>query len=279
MTQIEQAGLAALKRAVGDRRAEWVAGIYRDQLLPRVEGITYGLAPSGRRSRERLTRLRDRYAGERCFIIGNGPSLVRTDLALLRDEYTFGLNRGYLLFDRIGGPTTFLVAVNRYVVEQFGTDLLSAPTTTFLSWRSREYLPSSHDAILVRRARRFTFSPNIASHGAWEGATVTYVAMQLAFHLGFREVILVGVDHSFATPGPANKLVTSTGADPNHFDPNYFGPGIRWQLPDLAVSESAYRMARGHFEGHGRRILDATVGGKLTVFPKVDYHLFASRDE
>ena len=59
------------------------------------------------------------------------------DLSKLRAEYTFGLNRGYLLFDRIGAPTTFLVAVNRYVVEQFATDLIAAPSMTFVSWRSR----------------------------------------------------------------------------------------------------------------------------------------------
>jgi hypothetical protein len=97
------------------------------------------------------------------------------------------------------------------------------------------------------------------------------VALQLAFHLGFSDVILIGVDHSFASHGPANKLVTSSGADMNHFDPTYFGTGVRWQLPDLAVSEMAYRMACDAYEAAGRRVRDATVDGKLTVFPKVRY--------
>ena len=52
------------------------------------------------------------------------------DLSFLHSEYSFGLNRGYLLFDRIGAPTTFLVAVNRYVVEQFGHDLVRADSMT-----------------------------------------------------------------------------------------------------------------------------------------------------
>ena len=107
--------------------------------------------------------------------------------------------------------------------------------------------------------------------GAWEGATVTFVALQLAYHLGFYEVILIGVDHSFATTGPANKLVTATAADANHFDPTYFGPGVKWQYPDLEVSAAAYALARDAFETSGRHILDATVGGQLKVFPKADY--------
>jgi hypothetical protein len=89
--------------------------------------------------------------------------------------------------------------------------------------------------------------------------------------MGFEEVILIGVDHSFSTKGPANETVVSQGDDPNHFAPNYFGKGFRWQLPDLEASEQAYRLARRAFEADGRRVLDATIGGKLTVFPKVNY--------
>ena len=85
---------------------------------------------------------------------------------------------------------------------------------------------------------------------------MTYVAMQLAYFMGFEEVVLVGVDHSFATKGPAHEVVTSTGADPNHFDPTYFGKGFRWQLPDLETSELAYGLARQVFEADGRRIVD-----------------------
>jgi hypothetical protein len=107
--------------------------------------------------------------------------------------------------------------------------------------------------------------------GIWEGATVTYVAMQLAYFMGFTTVILIGVDHSFKTQGPAHRLVVSEGADENHFHPEYFGKGVRWQLPDLETSERAYMKARAAFEADGRKVLDATVGGKLTVFEKIPY--------
>ena len=105
----------------------------------------------------------------------------------------------------------------------------------------------------------------------YEGFTVTYVALQLAFHMGFKKVILIGVDHNFTTKGPANQAVVSQGDDPNHFAPNYFGAAFKWQLPDLEGSERAYRLARQAYETAGRMVVDATVGGKLTVFPKVDY--------
>jgi len=100
---------------------------------------------------------------------------------------------------------------------------------------------------------------------------VTYFGLQIAYYLGFETVILIGIDHSFTTQGKPNATVISEGDDPNHFSPNYFGKGFRWQLPDLETSEISYELARVTYEKAGRQVLDATVDGKLTIFPKVNY--------
>jgi len=63
----------------------------------------------------------------------------------------------------------------------------------------------------------------------------------------------------------------SPGDDPNHFAPNYFGKGFKWQLPDLESSEKSFELAHQAFEKAGRQILDATIGGQLNIFPKVNY--------
>ena len=89
--------------------------------------------------------------------------------------------------------------------------------------------------------------------------------------MGFSEVYLIGVDHSFISKGTANQTVVSSGDDPNHFSPEYFGKGFRWQLPDLNTSEVSYQMANNSFLAAGRKVFDATIGGKLEVFPKIDY--------
>ena len=232
---------------------------------------SYKASPRARASASRLRDLQGMYTGRRAFIIGNGPSLRRMDLAPLRGEITFGLNRINLIFSKLGFGTTFLVAVNRLVVQQSGGEILTAPVSErFISWSAREYLPSASHPILLRSLTSPQFSKD-AAVGVWEGATVTYVAMQLAYHLGIRDVVLIGVDHTFVTTGAPHTVVTSNEPDRNHFDPSYFGPGYRWQLPDLETSEVAYRMARSAFEAVGGRVRDATVDGQLDVFPKVDF--------
>ena len=218
----------------------------------------------------RLEALRDRHRGERCFVIGNGPSLQRTDLTKLRDEPTFGLNRIYLKFEELGFATSYLVCVNKLVIAQCAAELETLPCPKFISWTARRHIRFTDDMVFLRPLEPPGFYTE-PGEGLWEGSTVTYVAIQLAWFLGFETVILIGVDHDFATKGEPGKVVVSTGDDPNHFDPRYFGKGFRWELPNLPTSEQAYRIARQQFEANGRRIVDATIGGKLQVFDKVAY--------
>lgn len=215
---------------------------------------------------------RDRHRGSRCFIIGNGPSLNQTDLHRLRGEYTFGLNRIYLLFPELGFPTSYYVTINTLVIEQCAPEIQQLSIPKFVTWRGRRWLSTDPGTVFLDTdyTGRATFSPDVSGR-VFEGSTVTYVALQLAFHMGFDPVILIGVDHNFTTTGPANTTVVSQGDDRDHFSKGYFGKGFRWQLPDLAASEAAYRLARQAYEEAGRSVVDATVGGKLTVFPKLEY--------
>lgn len=227
--------------------------------------------PIRRDTRRRLRKYHNRYQGQRCVIIGNGPSLQRTDLTRLKDEYTFGLNRIYLNFAEMGFATSFFVSINDLVIEQTAAEIEQLKIPKFISWRARRWLRPTDDLFFLHTTYTGKKFAKDARRRLWEGATVTYVALQLAYYFGFSTVVLVGVDHSFSAKGQPNETVVSQGDDPDHFHPKYFGKGFRWQLPDLDTSEAGYRMARQAFEADGRQVLDATIGGKLTVFPKADY--------
>jgi hypothetical protein len=231
--------------------------------------------PWRRKSIGKLNTLKDKYRGERCFIIGNGPSLKVTGVSKLKNEFTFGMNRIYLAFEEWGFQTSFLVCINSLVIEQVYQDFQKLTMPKFFSWRSRHLLypsgepdESTHFLFTTYTGPKFSRD---ATGRMWEGATVTFACLQLAFHMGFEQAVLIGIDHSFAAKGEPNTTVESQGDDQSHFDPKYFGKGFRWQLPDLDTSEQGYWLARQAFEADSRLIIDATIGGKLLVFPKVDY--------
>jgi hypothetical protein len=247
----------------------------RDGLLLLAGRPSLWLDPWRWESNRRLRQYQDRYRGKRCFVIGNGPSLKDTDLSFLKDEYTFGMNRVYLAFQDWGFQTSFLVAINDLVVEQCYQDFQDLLLPKFFSWHARKLLypvgnPDERTHFLYTSYTCPKFASRLQER-FWEGATVTYVCLQLAYCMGFQQVYLIGVDHSFESKGTANQTVVSSGEDRNHFSPNYFGKGFRWQLPDLETSEWAYRLADQAYLSAGRQVFDATIGGKLQVFPKVDY--------
>jgi len=214
--------------------------------------------------------MRDRFRGERCFILGNGPSLNKVDLRVLANEYTFGLNRIYLNSSVMGFHTTFLCVTNINVITQFHRDIDNVSSIKFLAHNGRDLIANRWNAFFMEHRGVHEFNTDL-SNGFWcEGSTVTYCAMQVAYYLGFSRVILVGVDHGFVNSGVPHKLVTAEGPDENHFHPDYFGKGTKWQYPDLAGSEVSYGVAKSVYENDGRKIFDATVGGKLQVFEKVD---------
>jgi len=230
-------------------------------------------------SRNRIAAYRDKHAGQRCFIIGNGPSLNRTDLSLLKNEITFGSNRIYLMQKRNGFLPTYYVSVNPHVIRQFADDIQALPMPKFLSFNGVDALNAYENTFFIRspfdQTFRFCYEVN---NEVCEGATVTFVMLQIAFFMGFTSVYLIGVDHSFAAVGTPHALVESSGADPNHFDASYFGKGVKWQLPDLDTSEIAYNLAKIAFLADNRIIRDATIDGKLNVFPKIHYEsIFASQ--
>jgi FkbM family methyltransferase len=221
-------------------------------------------------SNRKLSEFKDKHQGERCVIIGNGPSLNKMDLSFLKNEITFGMNRIYLGFEKWNFTPDYFVSVNPLVLEQSVEEIVKIPAPKFLSIAGNPHYPDSEDIIYLDNIDLRLFSKD-PRQGIWQGYTVTFVAMQLAYFMGFQEIILIGVDHNFQTKGPANKEVVSKGDDPNHFATNYFGEGVRWHLPDLRNSEWAYRIAKKVFESENRKIWDATYQGHLNVFPKIDY--------
>lgn len=218
-------------------------------------------------SRKKIRQWRNRCIGQKAVILCNGPSLLKVDFSLLENTFTFGLNKINLLFDKNAFRPSCIVAVNPLVIEQ---------NTSFYNDTSLPLFLDAGSLGLVKSRPNVTFlhsaGEGFARDCSWsvnQGYTVTYVAMQLAFHMGFKEVALVGCDHNFTVKGPANKAVVAEGPDESHFDPSYFARGVTWQLPDLFESEVSYQRAKRTYEAFGRRIVNSTAGGKLELFQRI----------
>ncbi len=257
----------------------------------------FGARNTDQISQARLKGLKGVYSGERIFILGNGPSLMKTPLHLLKDEYTFGVNRIYLLRDSLGWMPTFYTANDWRVVPDNAPEINALTGSTFFfDERFRGLLREGSDVYFYAHGN-YGWDPKAAfsddmSLGVAGAGSVVGSAIQIAAHLGFSEIFLLGCDLGYRVLGTVAQegedrfgngvklhLTSTADDDPNHFDARYFGKGKRWHDPNVK------RMIEGHeacLKGAiqlGKQIFNATVGGELEVYPRVNIWEVLSMDQ
>ncbi len=244
----------------------------------------YRMAASGHpltENERRINSFYNAYRGRRAFLIGNGPSLNACDLSLLRDEITIGVNSIFFKADELGGLPTHYVVEDNFVAEDRADEINRLRGTNKWFGNYLRYCLQGDDVNWLNVRMRYDAYPGFpffsldAGREVWTGGSVTYICMQLAFYFGIRELYLIGFDHHYVVPKETEidgVAYTSKTDDPNHFDPNYFGKGYRWHAPMTERMELGYRRAKQSFEQFGGRIYNATVGGRLEVFERVDYN-------
>lgn len=243
----------------------------------RLKDIPHNIAwnintPFAKQNKDKLSKYHNIHKGKRCFIVANGPSLKTTDLSLLKDEITIGMNRIYLNSGEMGFVPTYIVVQDIAIqLLQFRDDLDDLKLPKFFNWNARKHFTNKDNLAFIRSGYTPHFSTDLTK-SSWAGHSVTMICIQLAFYMGFDEVYLVGKDHNYEQKGTPGALVYSTGDEKNHFVQGYYKKGMAWRIPDYKGEELAYKMSREAYEKHNRIIKDATINGRLNVFEKVDYY-------
>ena len=222
-----------------------------------------------------LKKYKNIHKGQRCFIIGTGPSLTTDDLELLKDEICFGSNRIFEIYPRTSWRPTYYVNQDYPLLKKypreiheltpkamfFPIDVQPAygdlPMANFFVLRHKDFYPGDAE-----------FSENL-HHYMGQGFTVTYGAMQLARYMGFSEVYLLGIDHNYSISLNEKGIpVMNEGAQDYFKGSKASNQGLN--LPRVVESTVAYMTARKYADKHSNfAIYNATRGGKLEAFERV----------
>lgn len=233
----------------------------------------------------KLRGLYNKHKGERCFIVGNGPSLNLMDLTKLKNDISIGVNGIFYKTDEMGyAPNYYVVEDSSVMKENIARIIGVKAEAKFFPTIYHDLHPADDNVHFFTMNRGFyePTSPNYCvprfstdfSQRAFCGQSVTYINLQLAFYMGFTKVYLIGMDFSYVIPPEHEKkgdIIKSTTDDPNHFNPNYFGKGKTWKDPKLDRVLQNYQMAKFAYECAGRSIINATVGGKLDLFDRAPF--------
>ncbi len=232
---------------------------------------------------DELKKLKGKYTGKRCFIIGNGPSLTTNDLDKLKNEITFGSNRIFTIYGKTEWRPTFYANQDQVVLEKMLDELSDTISQSELGFISAHNYSLCAEKVkyldnVLWLAKRFcspknnkyAFSDDVSKE-VIEGLTITYTCMQIAAYMGFSEIYLLGIDHNYPIEidddGNIIKNDDSVKA--------YFGDAMvsmsDINLPKVVEMTRAYISAEKHSRANGYRIYNATRGGKLEVFERVDF--------
>lgn len=210
-----------------------------------------------------LNYYKDLHKGESVIIIGNGPSLKHVSNDFLASMPSFGSNRIWRKF-----KPTYHVISDPLDVKKNMSYLMSLDTPKFIQSTFGIEYPIE---IIYNNSHPDwnSFTPD-PTKPMYDGCTVTYVCLELAYWMGFATVYLVGVDHRYTWEGPRLQtiIVDKDTVDPNHFIPDYHMPGEAWQPPNLKRMEHGYRLAKAAYEADGRKIINLTENTALDVFEK-----------
>jgi hypothetical protein len=223
-----------------------------------------------------IRRNKNNYNQQRCFIIATGPSLTISDLEKLNNEFTFSMNSIVLAFQETHWRPTFYGIQDERVFEKLKNEIMF--------YMNENYLLSSDicKKHKIRNANQFLINSyyfkydlryndkyyskfsNNASRIIYDGYTITYSLIQIAVYFGFKEIILLGADFGYKKDQPHH--FKEHGVIDENFSTAY-----------LRMRES-YLVAKKNCEEKGVRIINATRGGNLELFERIDFDEILSKN-
>lgn len=236
-----------------------------------------------------LYSYKNKYKGQRCFLIGNGPSLTTSDLELLQNEITFGCNRVYKLFPSTTWRPTYFCMIDALIAKYSSDELAeNVKCPLFTNINTRDLMKYRPEHLIFARnlgENPYRVSGNFEAYYVPSGATVMTFMIELAMYMGFQEIYLIGVDctSSLAAGGHCAKGYVNQELIQKDIE------RIRKRLNDPTLtaeqvaayyfdqSTYSYKVLRDYADRHGIHIYNATRGGMLEVYERRNLDEVVSR--
>lgn len=223
----------------------------------------------------KLRGLKNTHVGERCFIVSTGPSLTIEDLEKLENEITFSMNSVIMAFDETSWRPTFYGIQDEYVckkmmplIKKYNVNniLIGSLAAKYfdLGDEAIEYPLDLMNAKMPFGKHKTKFSDDCFLR-VYDGHSVTYSMLQIAVYMGFKKIYLLGNDCSYF-------------GDKKHFREHGIidSKGLDGSQERLFIS---FEEARKFSEAYGIEIFNATRGGALEIFPRVDLDSVLNSEE
>lgn len=223
---------------------------------------------------KKIRPFRNIHKGQACVIVGNGPSLKAEDLSEIYNLgiTTFACNRIHLIFPQTDWRPTYYFISDAKIVDQYDGDVDKVPENhRFFPKKFKNQIEKGifYNDIYFEYEKEGKFSFD-AAKGIYPAGSVTTEMIQFAYYMGFAEIYLIGVDFSYAVNQKIDSKTYSYQGEDNYFVKGYLKPGEIADMPNIKANLLGFEAAKKAIESKGKKIMNATRGGKLEVFERVD---------
>ena len=234
-------------------------------------------------NRKRWFDLEGIHDGESCFVLGNGPSLRAADLDVLWEKKIpcFASNRIYLIYDQTRWRPDYYTCVDMLVFSHFKDEVVYnqdiAPLRFFPCSAYTEFdYEIGHNSLYVpvaHRRRDLLYFSNTPKQVLYLGRSVIFCMMELAYYMGFKNIYLLGVDHNYATKteDDGRVVLDTSKIEQSYFSTKYRPPKEEVIAINLDAQNHGFQVAANFAQENELNIYNATRGGALEVFPRVDF--------
>lgn len=237
----------------------------------------------------RNERFRNRHAGRRCFVIGNGPSLANEDIAPLRDEITIVMNSFHrhpvlslwkpTYYCRADPGPSFDTPERVRTIREYVEPV--APQACMFAISLRPVI-EAHGVLPPDRVFYFrgvcdlaewpadVYEPDFTRGIPYPGNT-GHLAILFAMFLGCSPICLLGMDHDYLAHRSVSRHFYPASADDCGGDDD-LGTYTYMEMMRQQVREwERYEVLRAIAARRGCAILNATAGSFLDLFPRVSF--------
>lgn len=227
--------------------------------------------------REYWKSLKNKHKGKTGFVIGNGPSLKIEDLTKIKEGnfVSIASNKIYLAFEKTDWrPDYFTVAdtlVWNKIKKEIHTDIKIVHIPSYLNKKSCNVDSKYWRALRNDYEINLKNISNDISIGAYCGSTITYQNIQIAIYLGLNPIYLIGCDHYYA--GEKNIVADKTikqSEHKTHFIEGYRHTGELVLPAPIEKMTASYKIAKLFADKNNIKLFNATRGGYLEVFERID---------
>lgn len=229
----------------------------------------------------RLRSYQDRHKGQRCFLVGTGPSLTAVDLDRIAGVDGFGCNMLYKMFDQtVWRPNYYCMTDRVYARYQSQEMLTHVHVPVFTPRSTMQRMPAAGEQVIyvndIYDYRTYRPRGKMLSY-CWLKASVMLFMLEMAIYMGYEEIYLLGVDcsNTYAANGHFTgdyvKKETKS-AEQSRMERDLkqgkLTPEEMW-AHNYRRNIEAYEEIKKLADCRGVRICNATRGGNLEVFPRV----------